>query len=429
MKFELSGGRADPQGRFAPKPSGFGANIGSSLFGQAFFLLTQLAVLSSMSHMRGLEAVGQFGLAMAIANPPFILFGYGLRVTQAVDAGNRYRFSEYLGARLTGALLASMVALAIGVTFAQGVPGGILLSVTLMKWADAVCETCYGAYQRHERLGLQARSLMLRGVAGLVLFHLLLMAGVSIAGSLFAQVIVWWLVAVLIDFPAASALGGRRLSWPRLAILPNLRLLLSSLPPSLESLIYNLQKSGQRGIVSNVLSPALLGVFTAIEYVHQAGAMLANAMSQALLGRLSQLRAERDHRAAQRIVLVHAAVMLATGIAGVVVAALLGKTLLRFFFHIESAVAEDLLTLIAIAIAIRNLATGVSASLSASDRFRSTLLVQGLASTVAVAAALQLVPKFGLVGAGLAIVAGAVVHTGVTFALYVRGERHGSRAK
>jgi O-antigen/teichoic acid export membrane protein len=101
----------------------------------------------------------------------------------------------------------------------------------------------------------------------------------------------------------------------------------------------------------------------------------------------------------------------------------LNGPLLAFFFDIRSAEANRLLILIAVAIAIRIFGTAFAASLYASKKFRSTLMIQGAATLIALAAALILIPAYGLIGAGLAIIAGAAIRTGALIILYVRSER------
>lgn len=396
------------------------SNIVYSVGGQSVFLLTQLLVLSSLAHLRGLEDVGQLGLALAIATPLFVLCGNGLRVLQSVDAVSRFTFAEYLGTRILGATVAAAATLAIAALFAGTLNAGILVAVTCMRFAEAMSETCYGTFQRLEKLGAMAQSNILRGLLGAAFFYLLLINDAPTAVALCAQVVVWSAVALLLDFPRAARLAAGRLVVPAFRLRKNWIMLSAAFAPSAESLVVNLQKSGQRAIVAAITSLSSLGVFTAIDYLQQAGMMLANAISHALLGRLAFLGAEARHRSAQRIVAVHAGVMLVIGLCGVAAAILLKRELVFLLLGIRSAEAETLLVLIAITVAIRIFTTAPSASLYASGWFGRTLTVQIGATVMATVASLLLVSRFGLIGAGYAMIVAAGFRSACILVLYWR---------
>ena len=90
--------------------------------------------------MRGLTSVGEFGLALAVATPIFVLSGAGLRLLQAVDASSETDFASYAGARCVGLAAAAIVTLAIGAVPLESLPFDIFLAVTLMKCAEGLCE-------------------------------------------------------------------------------------------------------------------------------------------------------------------------------------------------------------------------------------------------------------------------------------------------
>src|SRR5690606_31511651 len=70
-----------------------GGSLVYSLVGTGFYLLTQLGVLSGLSHLRGPVAVGEFGLALALTTPLFALANMGLRTAQAVDVTEQFAFA------------------------------------------------------------------------------------------------------------------------------------------------------------------------------------------------------------------------------------------------------------------------------------------------------------------------------------------------
>lgn len=384
-------------------------NVASSVGGQSLYLLTQLGVLSALAHLRGPEAVGEFGLALAIAAPLFVLGSVGGRTAQSVDIEQEYNFAEYAGVRLAGALFAASSTLLLGASLADRESTFLLICVvTAAKTFEAVSDLAYGAFQQQERLGLVFRSLALRGVLSLLLFVVILMNGFPTASAFLAQLLVWMTVALFIDYPAASRLSFGALTLPVIR-WPRLRALVArSLPISGDALLVSFQTSIPRLELDRVVGLAAVGTFTAVGYLQQAGTMIANSISQAILSRLSHLRMSNGSNAVT-LVAAHGLAMLLLGLAGLLFVYVLRQEILYIVAGATSPDGEDLVLLVAIAIVIRIVTTAPAAFLYAGRVFKEILVLQLVVTSISALLCLLFIPSYGLVGAGYVLVVAAAI--------------------
>ena len=89
-----------------------------SIAGQLGYVISQMAVLTALARMRGPEAVGEFGLALALTTPAFMLVTMGGKGSQASDVKQRYSFAEYAGLVVAIATLATAASITAGVFLA-----------------------------------------------------------------------------------------------------------------------------------------------------------------------------------------------------------------------------------------------------------------------------------------------------------------------
>lgn len=388
---------------------GLGSSLGYALAGQAFYLVGQLGVLIALARLRGPEAVGEFGLALAVATPIFMIANMDMRTAQAVAIDKGYDFSDYAGVRLALVTLAIIVALAVGFFVArEGDAYLALIVLAAAKACEALSDLAYGAYQRADRIKLVARSQIVRALATLPLFVVLLAMGASTPVALLAQLVVWALVAILLDYPTASKLSCGHIARPSF-LRERFGWILRRSAPLGGGVVANaLQASVPRLAVAHFLGLEALGLFTAVAYFRQAGTIAANAVSHALVARFARDRRAGHHAQVRRIVYAVGAVVLAAGAIGAGAVYLFGAEILAMLFGPPFARAENLFLLVAVSVTIAMLATLPRTLLVADGRFTSVFWFQVAALFVAVALSLTLVPSYGLVGAGFVLVAVAL---------------------
>lgn len=400
--------QAQHQGRIRERGVTLGGSLVYSLAGTGFYLLTQLGVLSGLSHLRGPVAVGEFGLALALTTPLFALANMGLRTAQAVDVTEQFVFADYGGVRLVLSVLAIFACLLAGLLLAGGLHTFIVVAVVAAAKAfESVSNLAYGAFQQSGRMELVARSYIVRGTLTLLIFIGLLLAGADIVIAFLAQLVVWAIVALMLDYPHASRLAAGAVVRPRLS-KKCWHLLKKSAPLSGASFANNLQGSLPRLFLQWQLGLEQLGLFTAVGYFQRAGIAASNSVLHAIINRLAILNQNGNKQAAYRIIFGLAALFIVAGGFGVYLCVLFGDVILRLLFGESFVQAQLLLVIVSVSLVLRMISTLLQSLLISQQRFGAFFWAQIMTLIAAVPVSYYLIAWYGLLGAGYALVAAAI---------------------
>ena len=388
--------------------------ISYSIAGQLGYVISQMVVLTALARMRGPEAVGEFGLALALTTPAFMLITMGGKGSQASDVTQRYSFAEYAGLVVAIATLATAASITAGVFLAPTRSALlIVIVVALTKAAEAISTLSYGALHQAGRPDMVAISLLIRGLLTAGLFVLLLFLGATTAVAFLAQLVVWTVLASARDYPLASGIAAGSVVRPSTNRSRIWQLARETAPLGASDLASSLMVSLPRLFVERSLGLSAVGLLTVVNYFQQAGTMLFSAMSLVLVNRFARLRQSNAQANLKRTLLALFTFASVCSLVGLLIAWLAGKWVLVNLFGAEFGSAHLLLMIVGIAVCA-NLYGTIPLSLLQAERRYSTLLLRALA-TVAIAVVLLAVcvPRWGLIGAGYAITATALLRLAI----------------
>ena len=163
-----------------------------------------VVALAKFSHP---EALGYFGLALAVTNPIVLVTGFALKAYQSTDVRGRYAFADYMNLRMAANVVAAIIVgaiIAVGVV--TGTAGAVLVPVAVAKLADATSETCYGVAQKHERMRFVALAKTVRGALGLLGLAAVIVWGGSVVGGAWALAAAWSAFLLAVELPYAGLL-------------------------------------------------------------------------------------------------------------------------------------------------------------------------------------------------------------------------------
>lgn len=152
-------------------------------------------ILIFISRFIGLDAAGVFTIAYALGNLFSTMGKYGIRTFQITDVADRYRFRDYLSARVVTTLGATvLVVVYLLVQLSAGQYSGEKVFVTLLiclwKMIDTVEDVYYGMYQQQGRLDIGAKCYTIRLLFSTAVFCLLLLFSLPLwADSLIVTVL------------------------------------------------------------------------------------------------------------------------------------------------------------------------------------------------------------------------------------------------
>ncbi|WP_310467433.1 lipopolysaccharide biosynthesis protein [Sphingomonas sp.] len=390
-----------------------GSSILYAVGGQFGYLLTQMIILAALARLRGPEAVGEFGVALALTTPFFMFANMAGKSSQASDVTQRYSFAEYAGLTAFSATVAAAASIATGLLLASGGALQIVVIVALAKIFEAVSNLAYGTYQQFGRVDRLAASLVFRGAVTVPAFVGMLLLGFSTGLAFTAQLLVWSMVALLVDYPRASRMASGRVVMPSARVVRLARLTRETAPLGASYLLNSLLVSLPRMAVERSLGLSAVGLLTVVNYFQQAGTVLAGSISQMLVNRFARLRhanAEHELRSSKLAIFALAAVC---SVAGLGLAYFAGEWILRTFFGAAFGAAHELLVLVMVAVSAKLFSMVPHSQLHAERRF-NFLLVRELATVIVCALLLAiLVPRAGLLGAGYAIVGASLFRLAV----------------
>jgi O-antigen/teichoic acid export membrane protein len=387
-----------------------GHSVSWSMLGNVFFAVCQWGAVVLLARLGSVEVLGSFALALALTAPVFLLASLHLRVIQATDAREQFRFTDYVALRL----LASTVALAVVVLLAIVPRDSTDASVTIVfvglaKAFEGVSDVYYGHHQRLERMDRVARSLMLRGAAGL----LGIVVGLRVAGTSSAaaagMATAWCAVALLHDVKpgplrAFAREAGAAFRWSNASrVLALARL---SLPLGVALMLVSLQANIPRYVVEAHGGNKALGVFAALSSFLAVGSVLVNALGQSAAPGMARRFAGGPYSNFLRLATRVSAAAVGIGAAGWLVAVLAGPGLLDLVLGAQyRPYCRELSWLMAAGV-LSGFASALGYALIAARQIHIQVpMFLGVCFTVA-AASYVLVPQHGILGAAWALGAG-----------------------
>lgn len=409
----------------AYRPSAWAGRFSWALVGNVVYAACQWAMLAVLARLGSPAMVGEFALALAVCAPIILFLNLQLRNLQATDATGQYRPGDYLALRFATTTV-FLVAVA-AIVFGFGLAGSIVI-VALAKAAESVSDVLHGYLQRHERMDRIAKSLISKGVFGLVGWTsgLLLFGTVEAAASgLFFG---WALSLLVVDcsFVARTLKEGQerfdiRLSgrWRLLGAL-----VLQALPLGLVATLISINTNTPRYIIEHYVGPYHLGIFAALAYLIVAGNMVAIALAQAASPRLARYYYEGDLESYRQVLGLLLFLNAGLGVAGILVAVAAGRPLLGLLYGAEYAAYGPLLSGIMVVGALGYLSTGLGAANTAVRCLRPQFVIELLVTMTTAGFGFLLVPRYGLNGAVMALLIGAAIKLGMLLALQIRIQRN-----
>ncbi|MBU8923104.1 MAG: hypothetical protein KOO63_14895 [Bacteroidales bacterium] len=348
-------------------------------------------------------------MASAVASPLMLFSNLQLRPVMASDTDGDYAFGEYFALRLTMlplALIAVSIVAQFGYTDAQM---KVIILFAIAKAFEGVSDIFYGYAQKNERMELIARSLIIKGVASLVLFGTTFAISNSLSWALIAMAAGWAIPLFAFDIPGCRRLmrqiEGRVSLRPKWRITRLRSLAYLALPLGLTMLLIQLRNTIPRTILESQHGEAQLGIFSAMAYLVIAGNTVVMALSQSSIARLSRFRTNsKDFTSlVKRLLLIG----FSLGAGGVLVAWLVGQPLLTLIYSEEYATHHTVFILIMAAGGLLYMASLLGAPATAMKAYREQMWIQAINVVWMLFLARWLIPGQGMMGAAWTMVGGS----------------------
>jgi O-antigen/teichoic acid export membrane protein len=366
--------------------------------GSVLYAGCQWGMLSAIAKLGSPSIVGQFTLGLAISAPVFMFTNLQLRAVQATDVNAECGFADYFTLRLTATLLGLMaIAALLPFVVASSAVRLIVLLVAFSKCIECISDVTAGLLQREERLKRVAISQIIRGCGSLLVFSLAFAWFHNLALSVLAMSGVWFVVLLFYDVPNVKALIGRHEAFFRFDRRVLWRLAMLGLPLGWVATFASLSVNLPRYFLEHYRGLADQGIYASLAYLVIGVGLIVYALAQSVTTRLASLFAAGNLKQFVRLLTKLSMLGVLLAAIGVPLTFLVGRPLLTLLYRREYADHVGLLALL----------VGI-AGLSTIGSFRAQVPVHLAALLVVAAASTLLIPRYGLMGAGTAVLLSVV---------------------
>jgi O-antigen/teichoic acid export membrane protein len=265
--------------------------------------------------------------------------------------------------------------------------------------------------QRREQMHLIARAQVVRGLGGLLIFGVLLLLTKRV------ELAALGLAVFTVPLIAASVVRVKRLgieTRPTFSRAQQRKLTLLALPLGVSVTAGALAVNVPRYFIEGVEGTAALGIFAALAYVLTLGGTIVGSLAQAASPRLANLYVSGERvqfRRTLRLLIMCGGVL---GCAGVLASLVIGEVALRTVFGDEYAARNEVLVVLMVAAALQYLVAFLGTAVNAIRKFTIQMPISLVTLLTVSAAAAWGVPRFGLMGAALSVLASQIV-TGLCY--------------
>jgi O-antigen/teichoic acid export membrane protein len=386
------------------------SNFAWTFAGSMLYAGCQWGMLSVLAKLGSASIVGQFTLGLAVSAPIFMFTNLQLRAVQASDVNIEHGFADYFTLRLIATTL-GLVALA-GIVLSMDVPAivkMVILLVSLSKAFECMSDVTAGLLQREEQLRRVAISFMIRGSASVITFSLFFARFRNLPLAVGSMCAVWLSVMVFYDFRNARAIVESHESFIRFDRRVLWKLTRLGLPLGWVTTFTSLNANIPRYFLEHERGLAEQGIYASLAYMVIAINLIAAALSQSATTRLAHFFAAGDLKQFVRLLRKLSALAIVIPVVGVPLALTLGKPLLTLLYRPEYADHTDLLALIMVTAGFNTLMAFLFCGMNAARRYRALVPAYLAGMLAGVIGSALLIPHFGLLGAGIAMLLSAIV--------------------
>ena len=395
-------------------------NFSWMFFGESVDILTRWGLIAVLSKLMDPGAVGLFGLSLAIVGPVFSFSNMGLRHAQSTDVTRAYHLSHYFTLRrFTTALALILIVVVAWLINTGDETWMVVMLVAVARAIEAQSDVYYGLFQSRERMDYIAQARMFRGPLALALFW----AGVYFSSDLrvgcLGLISSNLIVLILHNYRKSKrfrhsiknreSMEGEKtrfsFDFKRTYILFRL-----VFPLGCVGLLTSLQTNIPRYFVELELGLEQLGFFVAVFAPYSAVTRVLGAVAHSASARLAMRYRNSEGREFLLLLLKLGILGSVIGGIGIVVAVGFGGQVLTLLYTAEYSPYSDILVLMMIGAFVRALGNLWQFGVIAARRFWAQFMQHAVVVLVMIIGGPILVGLYGLTGAALVVIFGALTH-------------------
>jgi len=302
----------------------------------------------------------------------------------------------------------------------------IFLATVLMalaKSVESLSDVFYGFFQQHEKMGIMAKSIIIKGVASVAVLILIFHLSSSLALSLCGLTLAWVLVLIFYDWQRGTKLFKTTENISNFSLLISiiksiknrqkvlLRIIALSFPLGVVMGIISFNVNIPRYAVEKFLGAHDLGIFAALAYTSIAINLFIQALGQAASPRLARHFADKNIKGF--IILLKKMILtsLMINLSVILIIIFKGEEILSIVYTKEYGAYSGLFIILMVATTLSGIAIALSYAMTAVRQFNLQVPLFLMVMVSTWLASYLMVPYYGLYGAAFALIISALAQT------------------
>ncbi|HIA38954.1 MAG TPA: hypothetical protein EYN86_05550 [Planctomycetes bacterium] len=382
------------------------ANFSFTLTGSLIYSACQWAMVALVTKYSEGD-LSNLVIALSVSAPVIVFFNLQLRLLQALDASNKYRFGDLLSLRLIAQCLSLLVLGSWAYLYANNSAlATCVILISLSRAFYSIGETFYGEQQKAERMGGIASSMSVKGVLSILAFSYFLIMRGDLTSALLAWTSVHFLMLVF-DARQTILLGmGVKQLLPTANFKAMSALVKKGMPLGISGLLISLQINIPNYALMTSEYKDEVGVFGAILFLTTIGRKIIESGVRATGPRLANVLAEGRLARFQQLRLKLTVLSGGLGVLGLAVAFVFGEQLLSILYTDAFMPYAGILLWVIIGETFNFSALALEHALSAGRKIDAQLKSITSSVVVLLAASWWLIPTHGVAGAAWAVALG-----------------------
>lgn len=382
--------------------------IGSTVYLACQWLCTMLAVRLSPNDLTN---AGLLSLAMSVAAIFVCVATFSMRAFQVSDDQFEYADGVYIAARL-GLFVAALMAAAM---FAfinpyTHIQRAAISLYMLFKISEALSDVLGGAAQRRERMDIEGKSFILRGVLGTLAFGFTLYWTGSMLWAMVAMAAACYLVVLLYQASHTRAYCDIRPLMDKARVTSLIR---ACTLLFIGSILYNSIVSVPRLFLESIHGADALAIYASVATPTLLVQMLCAYIYNPLLTRFTKLYRDGNREAFSRLMLICIGVMLVVVALALVVAYFLGAFGIGLLYGKEMVPYKDLLYLMILNTGLTAAMWFLSTIAIVIRRIKGLIVASVLGMVLCCLLSALLIPSLSMDGASLSGILAQAAEVGV----------------
>ncbi|MBM7095680.1 oligosaccharide flippase family protein [Bacillus sp. H-16] len=385
-------------------------NFSWSFIGSSIYALSQWILIITIMRVGSPHDAGVYSLGLALSAPIIMLINLNFRAMQSTDLSIRFGFNAFKVTRILGnALFFCVFLIILAITNYNIEIATALVLIALIKIIESFSDLYYGLFQYNERLDLVAKSTILRGVLGTLLFGFGYYIFKDLSLALVLMLVMWTLNLIFFDIK-----NGKYFLKEMQSEAKNLKiksLIKIGLPIGLVSFIASLNVNIPRLVFEQYLTLEDLGYFTAIFYLVLVIGKFMTSLSSATLPRMANLYENGNLISFFKIFKLIMFLLMFFSSLTIMISYFWGSELLLFVYGEDYYSLNILLILIMIYGLFNYLGFAFEIGLNAMKKYEFRLYIEIFVTLAVIFSSIYFIPNFGLNGGAIALIISAIFKT------------------